>query len=140
MQPLLLIEILGFPIVVIVLVLVGFRVASWSINRNPLNGRIDGVAIGSAASIVDAGLMPWPNVLDALTIVKVDRDVEWTEDHPTAGENPFAEALGLKAPILTGRFQPNLMYGDRHGRQVFIRIGIDETRRSGLTNRHLRQI
>jgi len=139
-QGLLLVEMVGFPVLVVVLVIVGFRLASGAINRHPLNRRIDGIEVGSADRIVDAGLIPWPNVIDALTVVKVDGDVEWTEEHPTAGENPFAEVLGLKAPINPGRFRPNLMYGERHGRQVFIRLGIDETRRSGFSNRHLRQI
>ena len=56
------------------------------------------------------------------------------------GENPVAEALGLHAPTVVGRYQPTLIYGVRQGRQVAIRLGIDETRRPGFTTRHLRQI
>lgn len=55
-------------------------------------------------------------------------------------ENSVAEALGLHAPMVVGRFQPTLIYGVRQGRQAFVRLGIDESRRTGIGTRHLRQI
>ena len=61
-------------------------------------------------------------------------------DEDGSGENPVADALGLNAPTVVGRYQPTLIYGVRQGRQVFIRLGIDETRRPGFTTQHLRQI
>jgi hypothetical protein len=137
--PLLLIEVVGFPLAVIALVAVLWRLSWRRYDRNPLNRRVEGVPVGSAADLVDAGSIPWPNMLDVLTVVRVDGDAERTADHPTAGDNPFAEVLGLRSPYTTKQ-EPNLMYGERHGHQVFIRMGIDETRRSGMTRRHMREI
>jgi hypothetical protein len=130
------IEIVVFPLAVIVLVYVLFRMQTRPIRDHPLNNPVSGIEVGSAAQITDAGSIGWPSLLEALS-VRVDRD---QGDRGPAPENSVSERLGLKAPPVVGRFQPNLIYGTRHGRQVFIRIGIDETYLSGFSTRHMRQI
>jgi hypothetical protein len=112
------------------------RMQSRPIRDHRLNNRVPGIEIGSAAQISDAGSVGWPSLLDALSTVRVDPD----RASDAAPENSVAEMLGLRAPTVVGRFQPTLMYGTRHGRQVFIRIGIDETYLSGFSTRHMRQI
>jgi hypothetical protein len=84
--PLLLIEAVGFPLAVIALAAVLWRLSWRRYDRNPLNRRVEGVPVGSAADLVDAGSIPWPNMLDVLTVVRVDGDAERTADHPTAGD------------------------------------------------------
>jgi hypothetical protein len=123
-------------LVAAVLVVVLLRVQTRSVTDHPLNKPVPGVEIGSAAQITDAGSIGWPSLLDALS-VRVDPD---QRDRDAGPETSVAETLGLQAPTVVGRFQPNLIYGTRHGRQVFIRIGIDETYISGFTNQHMRQI
>ena len=118
-------------------VVVVLRLQTRSTRKHPLNNPTSGIGIGSAPQITDASSIDWPSLLDALSTVRVDPD---RHDRDGGAENSVAETLGLYSPILDGRFQPNLIYGTRHGRQVFIRIGVDETYRSGITNRHLRQI
>jgi len=127
-------EIVIFPLAVIVLVYVLFRMQTRPIRDHPLNNPVPGIDVGSAAQITDAGSIGWPSLLDALS-VRVE-----TDDRDPGPENSVSERLGLKAPTVVGRFQPNLIYGTRHGRQVFIRIGIDETYLSGFSTRHMRQI
>jgi hypothetical protein len=136
-QALLIFEVVGFPLVVAVFVVVMFRLQARSIRDHPLNNPVPGVGLGSASQITDAGSVGWPSLLAALSTVRDDPDRNDRDEGP---ENAVAETLGLQAPMVVGRFQPNLIYGTRHGRQVFIRLGIDETYRSGMTNRHLRQI
>jgi hypothetical protein len=130
-------EVVIFPIAVLVLVVVIFRLQARPIRDHPLNNRVPGIEVGSAAQITDAGSIGWPSLLDALSTVRVNPD---SDDRNPGPENSVAEMLGLKAPTVVGRFQPNLIYGTRHGRQVFIRIGIDETYLSGFSTRHMRQI
>jgi hypothetical protein len=122
-------------VAVLVVVMLGLRTRS--IRNHPLNNPTPGIGVGAARQITDASSIGWPSLLDALSTVQVDPD---RHDPDCGPENSVAETLGLYSPVLDGRFQPNLIYGTRHGRQVFIRIGIDETYRSGITNRHLRQI
>ena len=129
------VDIVVFPLAVFVLVYVLFRVQTRPTRNHPLNNPAPGIETGSAAQIADAGSVGWPSLLDALSTVRADPD----KSGP-GPENSVAEMLGLQAPAVDGRFQPNLIYGVRHGRQVFIRIGIDETYLSGLTTRHMRQI
>jgi hypothetical protein len=130
-------EIVVFPLAVVVLVYVLFRIQTRPIRDHPLNNPVPGIETGSAAQITDAGSIGWPSLLDALSTVRVDPD---TSDRDLGPENSVAEILGLQAPTVVGRLQPNLIYGVRHGRQVFIRIGIDETYLTGFTTRHMRQI
>lgn len=130
-------EIVLFPLAVVALVYVLLRVQTRPTRDHPLNNPVPGIETGSAAQIADAGSIGWPSLLDALSTVRVDPD---ESDRGPAPENSVAETLGLQAPTVVGRFQPNLIYGVRHGRQVFIRIGIDETYLTGLTTRHMRQI
>jgi hypothetical protein len=130
------VEIVVFPLAVIALVYMLFRIQARPIRDHPLNNRVPGIEVDSAAQIADAGAIGWPSLLDALS-VRVDPD---EGDRDPAPENSVSERLGLKAPTVVGRFQPNLIYGTRHGRQVFIRIGIDETYLSGFSTRHMRQI
>jgi hypothetical protein len=131
------VEVVVFPIAVLVLVVVIFRLQARPIRDHPLNNPVPGIEVGSAAQITDAGSIGWPSLLQALSTVRSDPD---SDDRDPGPENSVSEALGLQAPTVVGRFQPNLTYGTRHGRQVFIRIGIDETYLSGFSNRHIRQI
>jgi hypothetical protein len=130
-------EFVLFPLAVIALVYVLLRVQTRPTRDHALNNPVPGIETGSAAQIADAGSIGWPSLLDALSTVRVDPD---ESDRGPGPENSVAETLGLQAPTVVGRFQPNLIYGVRHGRQVFIRIGIDETYLTGLTTRHMRQI
>jgi hypothetical protein len=130
------VEIVIFPVAVVVLVYVLMRVQTRPTRDHSLNNPVPGIETGSAADITDAGSIGWPSLLDALSTVRADPD-KGDRDPP---ENSVAKMLGLQAPTVVGRFQPNLTYGVRHGRQVFIRIGIDETYFSGVTTRHMRQI
>lgn len=130
-------EIVVIPLAVVVLVYVLFRVQTRPTRDHPLNNPVPGIETGSAAHITDAGSIGWPSLLDALSTVRADPD---KSDRDPGPENSVAEMLGLQAPTVVGRFQPNLIYGVRHGRQVFNRIGIDETYLTGFTTRHMRQI
>ena len=130
-------EFVGFPLAVLVIGYLLFRMQTRPIRNHPLNKPVPGIETGSAAHIPDAGSVGWPSLLAALSTVRVDPHE--TENDP-GPENSVAETLGLQAPTVVGRFQPNLIYGVRHGRQVFIRIGIDETYLTGVTTRHMRQI
>ncbi len=125
------------PLVVIVLGYLLFRLQGRPIRNHPLNNPVPGIQTGSAAQIADAGPIGWPSLLTALSTVRVDPG---NGDRDPGPENSVAEMLGLQAPTAASRFEPNLIYGVRHGRQVFIRIGIDETYLSGFTTRHTRQI
>jgi hypothetical protein len=120
-----------------VIVVMVLYVHTRSIRDHPLNNPTPGIGIGSAAQITDAGSIGWPSLLDALSTVQAEAD---QQDRDEGAENSVAGTLGLYSPMVVGRFQPNLIYGTRHGRQVFIRLGIDETYRSGIPGRHLRQI
>ena len=130
-------EIVVFPLAVVVLVYVLFRIQMRPTRDHPLNNPVPGIEAGSAAQIADAGSIGWPSLLAALSTVRADPG---KSDRDPGPENSAAEMLGLEAPTVVGRFSPNLIYGVRHGRQVFIRIGIDETYLAGFTTRHLRQI
>jgi hypothetical protein len=130
-------EIVVFPLAVLVIVYLLFRMQARPIRDHPLNNPVSGIETGSAAQIADAGSIGWPSLLYALSTVPVDPGKSGRGPGP---ENSVAETLGLQAPTVVGRFQPNLIYGVRHGRQVFIRIGIDETYLSDFTTRHMRQI
>ena len=133
----LIVEVVGFAIVVLVVVVLILRLQARPIKDHPLNSPVPGIEVGSAAQITDAGSIGWPSLLDALSTERVDSD---SDDGDPGPENSISEALGLKAPTAVSRFQPNLTYGTRRGRQVFIRIGIDESYLSGFSNRHMRQI
>jgi hypothetical protein len=130
-------QIVVLPLAVVVLAYVLLRIQARPIRDHPLNNPVPGIEAGSAAQITDAGSIGWPSLLDALSTLRVDPGASVRDAGP---ENSVAEMLGLQAPTAVGRFQPNLIYGVRHGRQVFIRIGIDETYLTGFTTRHLRQI
>jgi hypothetical protein len=135
-HPATIVEIVVFPLAVILLVYVLLRMQTRPIRDHALNNPVPGIEVGSAARITDAGSIGWPSLLDALS-VRVAPD---SDDRDPGPENSVAEMLGLKAPTVIGRFQPNLIYGTRHDRQVFVRIGIDETYLSGFSTRHMRQI
>jgi hypothetical protein len=130
-------QIVLVPLVVLVLGYLLLRIQTRPIRDHPLNNPVPGIETGSAAQITDAGSIGWPSLLDALSTVRADPD---KSDRDPGPENSVSKMLGLQAPTVVGRFQPNLTYGVRHGRQVFIRIGIDETYFSGFTTRHMRQI
>jgi len=124
------------PLAVVALVVVLMRAQARPAQDHPLNNPMPGVGVGSAAEIRDAGSIGWPSLLDAMTVHTDPGDV----DRDAVAENSVAARLGLQAPRAASRFQPNLIYGSRHGRQVFIRLGIDETYLPGVMTRHLRQI
>lgn len=130
-------QIVIIPLVVVVLAYLLLRIQARPIRSHPLNNPVPGIETGSAAQITDAGSIGWPSLLDALSIPRVDPDASVRDP---GSENSVAGMLGLEAPTAVGRYQPNLTYGVRHGRQVFIRLGIDETYLSGFTTRHMRQI
>ena len=124
------------PLAAIALLVVLVRAQGRPVRGHPLNNPSPGVEVGSAAQIRDAGSVGWPSLLDAMTVRAGADDSE-----PDATrENSIAARLGLQAPKPASRFQPSLFYGTRHDRQVFIRIGIDETYLPGILTRHLRQI
>ena len=100
--PLLLIEAVGFPLAVIALVAVLWRLSWRRYDRNPLNRRVEGVPVGSAADLVDAGSIPWPNMLDILTVVRVDGDAEARRTTPRPGTT-----RSLRCSDCVRRIQPS---------------------------------
>jgi hypothetical protein len=88
--------------------------------RSPLAVRRGGVAIGSAGAIVDAGQVPWRDLLDALA-VKPEDDNEWNDGW-------MGIMLGLEThwSESTSNWEPSLMSGHRGGREVHIRLGADK--------------
>jgi hypothetical protein len=130
-------QIVLVPLAVVVLGYLLLRVQARPARDHPLNNPAPGIEIGSAARIIDAGSIGWPSLLDALSAVPPGPG---SGDRPPGQENSAAHRLGLQAPTAVVRHEPTLIYGVRHGRQVFVRIGIDETYLPGVANRHLRQI
>jgi hypothetical protein len=91
------------------------------------------VARACASDVSDAGLLSYTSIAEALKIRGENPD--------GYSENPEAHEFGLAAPPVTwGAYKPNLMVGERHGRQVYIRLGHDEAIDAGVSGRHLRQI
>ena len=97
------VEIVVFPLAVLVLVYLLLRLQTRPVRDHPLNNPVPGIETGSAAQIADAGSIGWPSLLDALSTVRVDPD---TSDRDPGPENSVAETLGLQAPTVVGRFQP----------------------------------
>src|SRR3954468_16879216 len=103
--------------------------------RSPLAHACGNVAIGSAASIADAGQVPWRDLLDALAVQP---------------EGPYHEGwmgtmLGLQTKWSTAPtvLEPHRMWGMRHGHRVQIRRGPDEKTEGGTelySNKHIRAI
>ena len=91
-------EIVVFPLAVVVLVYVLFRIQTRPIKDHPLNNPVPGIETGSAAQITDAGSIGWHSLLDALSTVRGDPD-ESDRDDP-GPENSVAEMLGLQAPAV----------------------------------------
>ncbi len=94
------------------------------------------LARSSAAQLADAGPCDWSSVLEALSVPPGE------EVRDRTGEDMFGAQLGLRTIIVTGgAYQPNVMFGSRHGRSVEIRLGHDDkvvTFDTGM--RHLREI
>jgi hypothetical protein len=94
------------------------------------------LARSSAAGLADAGSCDWSSVLEALAVPPAE------EVRDRTGEDMFGAQLGLRTIIVTGgAYQPNVMFGSRHGRSVEIRLGHDDkvlTFDMGM--RHLREI
>lgn len=100
-------------------------------------------ALGSAAAIDD----PSGYSTDALIKAMALREADFGDPE---GEGPFNEGwagdmLGLKSRMATASqvMEASIFYGERAGRQVFVRVGPDEKIAGGTTlmsNRHVRQI
>ena len=88
------VEIVIFPLAVVVLVYLLMRVQTRPTRDHPLNNPVPGIETGSAAQITDAGSIGWPSLLDALSTVRADTD-KGDRDPP---ENSVAKMLGLQAP------------------------------------------
>ena len=94
------------------------------------------VALGSAASIDDATQLAPEAMLKALAVVPESDEYD---------EGEAGKMLGLQARISQSVhvLEPHVYWGERDGRQVFIRVGPDEKTENGTTmgtNRHSRQI
>jgi len=103
--------------------------------HGPLATARGGVAIGSAASITDAGQVPWRDLLDALAV----------EPEGSYHEGWMGTMLGLKTKWSTSTtvLEAHRMWGPRHGREVKIRLGPDEKIEGGTelySNKHIRAI
>jgi hypothetical protein len=94
------------------------------------------LARSSAAALADAGAYDWASVLEALSVPPPE------EVRDRTGEDIYGAQLGLRTIIVTGgAWQPNVMFGERHGRSVEIRQGHDEKIASFDTSMtHLREI
>ena len=136
---------LAIPAVIVLLVLrwaLPMRRRYKQAQRSPLAQRREGVPLGSAAAIADAGAVPWQNLLEALAVQP--------ESHgPAADGSPWdegwgAKMLGLRSRVplnTTGFTEPVVYWGLREARQVFIRLGVDEKTEGGelYSNRSLRE-
>src|SRR3954468_18304581 len=103
--------------------------------RSPLAQARGNVAIGSAASIADAGHVPWRDLLDALAV----------EPEGKYHEGWMGTMLGLKTKWSTSTsvLEAHRMWGERNGHEVKIRLGADEKIEGGtelLSNKHIRAI
>jgi hypothetical protein len=109
----------------------------------PLRPRVEGVALGSAEHLDDAGALPAENVLEALAVRP--------EEHGPAPDGmPWDEGwqatiLGLRSrvPAHTDLLEPRVFWGARARGQVLIRVGADEALEGSntfMTTRHLRAI
>jgi hypothetical protein len=103
--------------------------------RSPLATARGDVAIGSAASITDAGQVPWRDLLDALAV------------HPEGRyhEGWMGTMLGLETKWSTSTtvLEAHRMWGTRGGRAVKIRLGPDEKIEGEselYSNKHIRAI
>ena len=121
--------ILAIPVVIMAFLLIrGIRLRARQerIRAGRLARRVDGIPLGSADRIADGGQVPWENLLEALAVRP--------EDHGPAGGMPHDEGwagtmLGLKSRMSsgTGPSEPHVYWGERHGRQVLIRLGDHRT-------------
>ncbi len=136
--------ILAVPVVIMAFLLIRgirLRARQEQIRAGRLARRVDGIPLGSADRIADGGQVPWQNLLEALAVRP--------EDHGPAGGMPHDEGwagtmLGLKSRMSsgTGPSEPHVYWGERHGRQVLIRLGADEKLEGGMltTNRRLIEV
>ena len=102
----------------------------------------DATAMGSAESISDPSGYSTDALLKALAVRP--------EDHGPVGDLPHNEGwagtmLGLKAKMSAASevLEPHVFWGERDGRQVFVRMGPDEKLEGGTTmfsSRHVRTI
>jgi hypothetical protein len=132
--------------VVVLIIPIGIMIAvlAWAIParrrwtqalKSPLQDAKGNVPIGSAASIGDAGHVPWRDLLDALAVQP---------------EGPYHDGwmgtmLGLQTKFSTSVtvLEPHRMWGQRHGHDVQIRLGPDEKIEGGTelySNKHIRAI
>jgi len=103
--------------------------------HSPLATPRGNLAIGSAASIADAGQVPWRDLLDALAV----------EPEGNYHEGWMGTMLGLKTKWSTSTtvLEAHRMWGHRSGREVKIRLGPDEKIEGGTelySNKHIRAI
>lgn len=100
------------------------------------------VALGSAREISDGASYSLDALRKALAVAPEDHGPRGSEPHNEGWEG---EMLGLRSKVGTSVtvLEPNLSWGKRDGRQVFVRVGPDEKIAGGTTmmsNRHVRQI
>lgn len=109
----------------------------------PLRPRAEGIELGSADRIDDAGGLPAANLLEALAVAP--------ERHgPGPGGEPWDEGwqatmLGLRSrvPAHTDLLEPAVFWGPRARGQVHIRVGADEALEGSstmFTTRHIRAV
>jgi hypothetical protein len=139
---------IAFAIPITIMLLVG----GWAIRirsryrrgrRGPLSTRVEGISLGSAREIADAGSVPWENLLEALAVAP-ERHGPGPDGQPH-DEGWMGTMLGLRSRMssATDLLEPHVLWGEREGRQVLIRLGPDEKIAGGTvmySNRHVRVI
>lgn len=100
--------------------------------------------LGSAAAIDDPSGYSTEALLKAMAVVEPDYGPDAEANLPF-NEGWAGNMLGLKDKMSAASevLEPNVYWGERHGRQVFVRVGPDEKIEGGTTmmsNRHIRQI
>lgn len=131
---------LAIPVVIVggvFMAFAGTRRRAKADKRQQRSGRkASEVTLGSAGAIDDATKLAPDAVLKALAVVPESDEYD---------EGEAGTMLGLKSKISHSVhvLEPHVYWGERAGRQVFVRVGPDEKIENGTTmgsNRHVRQI
>src|SRR4051812_31791948 len=101
--------------------------------HSPLATARGGVAIGTSASLADAGHVPWRDLLDALAV----------QPEGSYHDGWMGTMLGLQTKWSTSTtvLEANRLWGAHNGRDVAIRLGADEKVEGGTelySNKHIR--